>query len=104
MADLKKQIAITALNDMMSRGHFSICTIDSVAELLGVNAKGEAYTMLRALHCVDWAKMPQDVRAAVPDLIRDCLGVGPVFRFKTLEPEVIDVAPAKRRGFMRMLG
>lgn len=103
MADLKQQIAITSLNSMMSKGYFDICTIDTVGKLMEVNPKGEAYTMLHPLHCVHFDKMPPDVREAIPSLIQECLGVGPVFKFKTLEPEVIEVAPAKR-GFLRLLG
>lgn len=46
----KALIAITALNKMFEQGHFSICTIDSVAQMLGVTPDVEAYTLLRPLH------------------------------------------------------
>jgi hypothetical protein len=44
-----------------------------------------------------------------PGLIQECLGVAPVFQFKTITPEVIDVTPtmksgaAKKGGFLRLL-
>ena len=105
MSDLKQQIALTSLNNMMDKGYFDICTVDSVAELLGVNAKGDAYSMLRPLHCVHWDKMPPEVREAVPGLIQECLGVAPVFKFKTLEALVIDVGPApKKASVLQRLG
>jgi hypothetical protein len=110
MSDLTQQIALTALNDMMSKGHFNICTIDRVAELLGVQLRGSAaYKALGPLHCIDWARMPQEVRDAVPGLIQECLGIAPVFQFKTAQQRVIDITPyaepkPERKGFLRLLG
>lgn len=104
MDEQKQLIALTALNKMFRGRYFSICTIDSVAEMLGVNPAGEAYRMLCPLHCVHWDEMPAQVRQQVPDLIREYLGVGPAFQFETLRHEVIEVAPAEpRRGFLRLL-
>jgi hypothetical protein len=92
--ELKQQIAVTALNEMMRGNHFNICAIDRVADMLGVNARAsEAHRTLCPLHCIDWNKMPPQVREAVPGLIQECLGVAPVFQFKTITPEVIDVTP-----------
>jgi hypothetical protein len=107
MADLKHLSALTALNAMMAKGYFDICTVDSVAELLGVSVRGsDAYKTLRPLHCVHWPQMPQELREAVPGLIQECLGVEPAFQFKTLQPGVIEVRPAEpRRGsLLRLLG
>jgi hypothetical protein len=108
MADLRQMSALTSLNAMMDKGYFSISTIDTVAQLLEVNARGtEAYRLLAPLHCVDFAKMPTELREAVPALIQECLGIAPVFKFKTAQPEVIEVAPTQdrpRRGFLRLLG
>ena len=102
MSDLKQLAAITALNEMMAGSHFNVCTIDRIATMLSVNAKGEAYEVLHTLHCIHWDKMPGELREAVPDLIRQCLGVGPVYQFKTLDQEVIDVTPARK--LLRLLG
>lgn len=96
MSDLKHLSSMTALNNMMSKSWFDICTIDSVAKLMRINPAGEAYDTLRPLHCVNWDKMPQELRDAVPDLIRQCLGVEPTYQFRTLTQEVIDVTPARR--------
>lgn len=90
MNKLKELAAITALNHMMKGGHFSICTVDSVAEMLGVNCRGmEAYAILRTVHCIDFGKMPPELREAVPQLIRQCLNRGPEFQFASLQKEVI---------------
>ena len=42
--------------------------------MIGSEGSGKAYDMLRALHCVDYAKMPPNVRAALPELLREVLG------------------------------
>lgn len=105
MSDLKQQIALHALNEMMAGRHFSICTIDTVGEMLGIKPSGPARAMLAPLHCLDWGKMPPEVREAVPGLIQECLGVAPAFKFKTLEPLVIEVGPApKKAGILQRLG
>ena len=92
MHELKELAAITALNQMMKGGHFSICTIDNVANMLGVNCRGmEAYTILSTLHCVDFGKMPPELREAIPQLIRQCLNRGPEFQFASLRKEVVEV-------------
>ena len=100
--DLKQISSMVALNSMMQSSFFSICTIDSVATLLQVNPHGEAYDTLRVLHCISWYKMPTELREAIPELIRQCLGVAPSYVFKTLDQEVIDVTPARK--FLRLFG
>lgn len=110
MSDLKQMAALTALNEMMAGNHFNVCTIDRIATMLGVHPKGEAYEVLHTLHCINWSKMPPELRQAVPGLIKECLGVAPIYEFKTARPEVriIDVTPEpeapKRGGFLRLLG
>lgn len=102
--DLKQQVALTALNSMMAGTYFDICTIDNIAKMLEIHAKGEAYNTLRPLHCIHWSAMPQEVREAVPSLIQECLGVAPAFRFQTMERHVIDIIRPPRSRFMRLLG
>ena len=87
MDKLKQIAALTSLNDMMKKGWMNICTVDAVAELLGVNPKCEAYAILKPLHCVSFDKMPEELASAIPGLIQACLGVEPIFQFKTLETE-----------------
>lgn len=108
---LKQLSAITALNEMMAGNHFNICVIDRIAEMLARPVRGsEAYTILGPLHCVNWAKMPPELRDAIPSLIEQCLGIAPAFQFKTVEPNrVIDITPPReapkpeRRSLLRLL-
>ena len=114
-ADLKELAAVTALNDMMGKGWFSICTIDNVGQMLGRNPRGEAYDILRSLHCIHFDKMPPALRDEIPRLIEQCLNCAPTHRFATVQQHrVIDITPpaaaaetpreeAPRRGLMRLL-
>lgn len=112
--DLKEVAAATALNVMMERGWLSICTIDQVAKLLGRNPRGDAYDVLHTLHCVNFDKMPRDLRDQIPSLIQQCLDVAPTDRFATPRAgKTIDVTPPAataeatheppRRGILRLL-
>lgn len=76
MDDLKALAALTALNEMFASSHFSICTIDKVATLLGVHPQRDAYNTLRTLHCVDWNRMPRQLRDSVPQLVQQALADG----------------------------
>lgn len=109
MNELKQLAALAALNNMFAKGWFDICTIDSVAKMLGIDPKGEAYDILRPLHCINFNVMPALLREQVPELIKASLGVQPVFQFsaKELTGSVVvadpDPPPAKR-GLLRLLG
>ena len=104
--NLKDLSALTALNNMMTNGWFDICTINSVAEMMGINPKCEAYRILYPLHCVHFDKMPDELKRAIPGLIQQCLGVAPIFQFKTLASNVIDVTEQKpeKRGLLQLFG
>jgi hypothetical protein len=110
---LKRLSAETALNNMMSEPHFSICAIDAAAKVLGINAGGEAYDILRPLHCIKWDKIPPALRDAVPSLIEQCLGVKPAYVFQLADApairHVVDItpkqaAPEQRHRLLRLLG
>ncbi len=104
MQDLKQMAALTALNNMLAEGHFSICTLDKVGKLLGIKPAGDAYNILSSVHCIDYAKMPAELRDAIPDLIQQCLGVAPVYQFKTLDKRVIEVSTPEKKGVLHRLG
>lgn len=42
---------------------------------------GQAYKILRTVHCVAWSDMPAELRDAVPKLIERCLRV-PAYQFQ----------------------
>ncbi len=107
--DVKALAALTALNEMFAGSHFSICTIDTVAKMLGVQPEQEAHDTLRALHCINWNKMPRQLRDQVPALIQQALGNGTeAFQFE-LRPagsnalQVLDQSKHTRRPFLQRL-
>ena len=62
-----------AIQNLFEKGHFSICTLDEVIQLVGARQGGDAYRLLRALHCVDFGKMDPELRARIPHLVNECL-------------------------------
>lgn len=67
--DLKLMAAQAALTKLVSGGHFSICTIDTIAKMLGVKPEREAYQILHTLHCVDYNQMAPALLNELPNLI-----------------------------------
>lgn len=99
--DLKRSAVIVALNDMVKKGHFSICTIDSCARLLGIQVRGsEAYNLLNTMHCVDFAAMPANIKQVMPELIREVLNMEP---FPLFKGEVIEANSPKQSIWNRLL-
>ena len=90
---LKQMAAMAALNKMMKQGHFSICAIDSVGKVLGVSVQCESYSILNALHCVDFSDMQPELRNAIPELINKCIGGGLIYQFSSVQSKIIDVSP-----------
>jgi hypothetical protein len=73
--------ALTALNQMLENGTFYISTVDEVAKAIGALPDGQAYKILRPLHCVKIRDMPAELRAALPQLIERCINV-PAYQFQ----------------------
>lgn len=97
---LRELSALTALNAMMEGTYFSICVIDSVAEMLKRSPRGEAYSILKPLHCVRFDKMPKELRDLLPSLIGECLGTPMIYQFTTLtqSADVIDITTQKEQA------
>jgi Flp pilus assembly CpaF family ATPase len=62
-----------AIKRLFGKGHFDICIVREVSEIVGARRGGDAYKMLRALHCVDYASMEPELRARLPELVNECL-------------------------------
>lgn len=80
-----------AVQKLFEERHFSVCDLDKVIKLVGARQGGEAYKLLSALHCVDYAKMDPELRARIPKLVNECL----------LEADnVIDAADVALKGVL----
>lgn len=70
---MKRQVVEAAVKKILENDWLCICDIDNVIRLVGSRKSGEAYKMLRALHCVHYANMDEGLRARIPMLINEVL-------------------------------
>lgn len=75
MESTKAMVIKAAVKKIFDTNYFSICDLDNVINLVGSRKQCEAYSLLKALHCIDYQKMPQDLRDRIPMLINECLMV-----------------------------
>lgn len=78
MTSLQIEVARTAIDEMFRGGHFSICVIDNILKLTGGVPRGQDYDTLRLLHCVDFKRMPPNVRIELPRLIQRVIESSPI--------------------------
>ena len=63
-----------AVDELFKKKHFSICTVDAIGKMLGVNPEqSPKYKFLSGLHCVDYADMRPDVLAGIQQAVVECL-------------------------------
>lgn len=61
-----------ALQDMISRSrHFSVCTIDTCANVWGLVIPKERVNIYRAAHCIDYADMTEEYRRRLIAMVLD---------------------------------
>jgi hypothetical protein len=69
-----EEIVKLKLDEMLGASHFSICSLDILAETLGRRIGSHPYySQLRALHCVKYSSMSPQLRADIPNMIVACL-------------------------------
>lgn len=73
MEQTKKLVVTAALGKLFDESYFCICTLNNVMDLIGSRRDGESYKLLRALHCIHYSKMDQDLRDRIPMLVNECL-------------------------------
>jgi len=61
MTEFQRQTVVLALKDLAEDSVFSICTIDKCLKVAGI-PRPPNYDTLRAMHCVDYGKMPRGYR------------------------------------------
>ncbi len=63
--DFEQQAVMVALKNMFEGSHFSICTVRDCLKITGAIPPQRDLDALAAIHCVNWADMAPDFRAAV---------------------------------------
>lgn len=76
-------IAHTAIASMLKQPFFDICVVREVSKVIGSRHQGQAFEMLKALHCVHFSQMPPLVLESIPGLLRE------VFESPQLDDEVV---------------
>lgn len=74
----EKAVVAQAIDKLFNKErHFSICTVDEIAKILGVNAEAHpSYKLLHALHCVHYADMSPEILRELPMRVLDVLRPG----------------------------
>lgn len=93
MDEFQKQSVVLALTEMFEGTHFNICTVDRCLTIAKSIPPADDYNALRALHCVDWNKMPPDFRQQV---FVKTLGLFAHTGFAELEQDIVRVSVGKK--------
>lgn len=73
LPETRRLVVTTALDKLFTENYFSVCTLDTILQILNVPKNTDAYKLLRALHCVDYGAMPKELRDTLPDLVREAI-------------------------------
>jgi hypothetical protein len=69
--NFQQEVIMAALDKMLNKSnHFSICDVDKLAKVLGVNPSSHPdYKLLSALHCVSYGDMSASMKAELPSRV-----------------------------------
>lgn len=75
LLDTRQMAMRVAAQTLFSGSRFDICAVRDLMDLAGVGRyhECEAFKILHALHCVDYARMPDELRVRIPHLVNECL-------------------------------
>lgn len=77
--DPRTEIARLQLEKILGGSWFSICDLDSLANLLDINIQQHhKYPELRAMHCLHYSKMSPELKAYLRDTILEVLSMEPI--------------------------
>lgn len=67
---IKAKVAEVAMRKMLKADrHFDICAVRNVLEILDIPGDKQIMSLLKPLHCVDWADMDSELREQVVVLL-----------------------------------
>lgn len=107
MQNVKKEITEAALKKLFADEYFSIITIDSLLKMTNTIPDCELYNSLRALHCVSYKVMSEDLRTWLYKIIPFMFSANGYYT-KAIENEkpvlrTIIVDEPKQNDFMKYL-
>ncbi len=70
---LKSLICQTAFEEMIEKGYFNVCKVESAAAIAGKKLTKETLRELTILHCVEFSKMPVQVLEFISKVLRGIL-------------------------------
>lgn len=77
--DPRTEIARLQLEKILGGSWFSICDLESLGNILGVNVQQHhKYSELRAMHCLHYSKMSPELKAYLRDTILEVLSMEPI--------------------------
>jgi hypothetical protein len=112
--DFKQAAVEQALRELFEGCHFSICSLDNIGKILGVNpSQHPDYNAVRAFHCVDYADMKPGVKHELQQRVIAMLMPDQVINYELLsraltregndiiqaEDSALIPAPRKKRNF-----
>lgn len=72
--EAKQEAVKLALDELLNGKHFSVCTLDNLGAMLGVEPRRHRdYAFLHSLHCRDYSTMSQHLREQVAIACVNCL-------------------------------
>ena len=77
LTEFQQRACAIAVIKMLGGKHFSICDLDAIGKTMGRTPQlaGKDYEALRALHCIDWADMGQDLARQAREKCLELLGL-----------------------------
>lgn len=111
MDDFRKQAIVIGLTKLFSRGFFSICDFNKIAEARGVTPSQELLLSLEPLHCVSYSEMEPEFREELKRRVLVALGAPPELAVEFQRPEPprresqeVKVLPPPRSLLQRIFG
>lgn len=87
LPEVTKMVIATSMRAMFKNGGVSICDIDQCLKLAGIIPMGQAYQLLRTLHCVKFEDMPRELAEKIPELLKEVFsGLSVMEMMKAMEP------------------
>lgn len=73
MPETRRLVLKQGLDSLFTKPYFDVCQLDAIMKIVDAPEKGQAYQLLRVLHCVHYNTMEPALRDKIPQLVNECL-------------------------------